>query len=291
MVYLTNERGNPMRSIAYGQVVQAVQDLCIEANCNLGTDLLQAFERAKAEEKSATGKEIMDQLIENASIAASDQVPLCQDTGFAVFFVELGQQVQISGGLLTDAINEGVRRGYSEGFLRKSIVNHPFDRVNTGDNTPAVIHLSLVEGDQLKITFAPKGGGSENMSGLKMLKPADGLEGVKQYVLTQVEAAGPNPCPPIIVGVGIGGTFEKCATLAKEALLRPVGQPHSDPQIAALESELLKDINKLGIGPQGLGGTTTALAVHIEIFPCHIASLPVAVNINCHSSRHKEIIL
>lgn len=280
-----------MRSIAYEQIVQSVRDLCIEANCHLGEDLLQAFSRAKVEEKSPTGKEIMGQLIENAVIAATDQVPLCQDTGFAVFFVELGQQVLINGGLLTDAINEGVRQGYSEGFLRKSIVNHPFYRVNTGDNTPAIIHLSLVEGEHLSITFAPKGGGSENMSGIKMLKPAEGIEGVKQFVLSQVAAAGPNPCPPIIVGVGIGGTFEKCAILAKEALLRPVGQGHPDLEIAKLETLLLQEVNKLGIGPQGLGGTTTALAVHIELFPCHIASLPVAVNINCHSSRHKEIIL
>jgi fumarate hydratase subunit alpha len=230
-------------------------------------------------------------LLKNADIARSEDVPMCQDTGFAVVFVELGQDVHIEGGALEDAINEGVRRGYTEGYLRKSIVGHPLERVNTGDNTPAVIHLKLVPGNKMKITVAPKGGGSENMSGIKMLKPAEGVEGVKKFVLDTVKAAGPNPCPPIIVGVGIGGTFEKCALLAKEALLRPVGTPSHRPEIARLERELLDEINSTGIGPQGLGGRFTALAVHIEIYPVHIASLPVAVNINCHASRHKEIVL
>lgn len=216
---------------------------------------------------------------------------MCQDTGFAVAFVELGQDVHIEGGALEGAINEGVRQGYTDGYLRKSIVGHPLNRVNTGDNTPSVIHVKVVTGDHLKITIAPKGGGSENMSAIKMLKPAEGVEGVKKFVLETVKEAGPNPCPPIIVGVGIGGTFEKSALLAKEALLRSVGTPSSRSEIAALEKELLDKINNLGIGPQGLGGRITALAVHINIYAAHIASLPVAVNINCHASRHKEVIL
>lgn len=265
--------------------------LCQEANYYLGEDVLQAFAAACEREISLTGKEILRQLIENAEIARREQVPMCQDTGFAVVFVELGQEVMISGGYLYDAITEGVRRGYQEGYLRKSIVAHPWQRVNTGDNTPPVIHTRIVPGDRLKIIVAPKGGGSENMSALKMLKPADGLEGVKKFVIETVKAAGPNPCPPIVVGVGVGGTFEKAALLAKEALLRPLNQPHPDPDVAAVERDLLAEINSLGIGPQGLGGLITALAVHMEIFPCHIASLPVAVNINCHAARHKEIEL
>lgn len=249
------------------------------------------MQKAYDHELSLTGKEIIQQLLKNADIARSEEVPMCQDTGFTVVFVELGQDVHIEGGSLEDAINEGVRRGYTEGYLRKSIVGHPLERVNTGDNTPAVIHVKLVPGDKMKIIVAPKGGGSENMSGIKMLKPAEGIEGVKKFVLDTVKNAGPNPCPPIIVGVGIGGTFEKCALLAKEALLRPVGTPNSRPEIARLENELLDEINSTGIGPQGLGGRYTALAVHIEIYPAHIASLPVAVNINCHASRHKETVL
>lgn len=263
----------------------------MEANYYLGRDMIEAFEKAQEKELSLTGKEIIEQLLNNARIAGEENVPMCQDTGYAVVFVELGQDVHIEGGLLEDAINEGVRRGYAEGYLRKSIVGHPLERVNTGDNTPAVIHLKLVPGDQMKITVAPKGGGSENMSAIKMLKPAEGVEGVKKFVLETVRAAGPNPCPPIIVGVGIGGTMEKAALIAKEALLRPVGMPSSKPEIAKLESELLENINALGIGPQGLGGICTALAVHIEVYPAHIASLPVAVNINCHVSRHKEAVL
>jgi len=230
-------------------------------------------------------------LMNNAQIAADEKVPMCQDTGFAVVFVELGQDVHIEGGLLEDAVNEGVRRGYTGGYLRKSIVGHPLERVNTGDNTPAVLHVKLVPGEQMKIIVAPKGGGSENMSAIKMLKPAEGVEGVKKFILDTVRAAGPNPCPPVIVGVGIGGTMEKAALIAKEALLRPVGTSSPRPEIAALESEILNDVNALGIGPQGLGGICTALAVHVEIYPAHIASLPVAVNINCHASRHREAIL
>lgn len=257
----------------------------------MGQDVLDAFTRAHDRELSLTGKEIFQQLIKNAEIARTESVPMCQDTGFAVIFLELGQNVQIVGGNLYDAINEGVRKGYVEGFLRKSIVDHPLERKNTGDNTPAVIHTKIVPGDNLKIVIAPKGGGSENMSAIRMLKPAEGVEGVKKVVVETVKAAGPNPCPPIIVGVGIGGTFEKAAMLAKEALLREVGKPSERSDIAALEAELLQLVNGLGIGPQGLGGTNTALAVHVEIHPCHIASLPVAVNINCHASRHKEAVL
>lgn len=257
----------------------------------MGQDVLDAIKSAYEKEQSVTGKDILQQLIENAQIAKNESVPMCQDTGFAVIFLELGQEVHIEGGNLEDAINEGVRKGYTEGYLRKSIVGHPLERVNTGDNTPAVIHTRIVPGDKLKITIAPKGGGSENMSTLKVLKPAQGVEGVKDFVLESVKAAGPNPCPPIIVGVGIGGTFEKAALLAKESLLRPVGQPSSDPYAAKLEKELLELVNKTGIGPQGLGGKTTALAVHVNVYPAHIASLPVAVNINCHAARHKEVVL
>ncbi|WP_092483252.1 fumarate hydratase [Desulfoscipio geothermicus] len=280
-----------MKTIDVGRITQAVAKLCKDANYYLGEDVIEAFNNAYEQELSLTGKEIIEQLIKNADIARAEDVPMCQDTGFAVVFVELGQDVHIVGGSLEDAINEGVRQGYTEGYLRKSIVGHPLERVNTGDNTPAVIHLKLVPGDQLKITVAPKGGGSENMSAIKMLKPAEGVDGVKKFVLDTVKEAGPNPCPPIIVGVGIGGTFEKAALLAKEALLRPVGVPSHKPEIAELEKELLKKVNNLGIGPQGLGGRITALAVHVNIYPAHIASLPVAVNINCHASRHKEVIL
>lgn len=250
-----------------------------------------AFEAALNTEISLTGKDILKQLLENARIARENAVPMCQDTGFAVVYLELGQDVNITGGFLYDAVNQGVRKGYTEGYLRKSIVNHPLQRINTGDNTPAVIHTTIVPGDKLTITVAPKGGGSENMSAIRMLKPAEGREGVKKFVLETVKNAGPNPCPPIVVGVGLGGTFEKAALLAKQALLRPLGQPHPEPDIAELESELLGEINKIGIGPQGLGGRTTALGVHILTYPCHIASLPVAVNINCHAARHKKAVL
>lgn len=289
---LTLDRGcAAIKTIATAEITETVARLCIEANYFLGGDVLKAIERMQGEEASLTGRDILNQLLLNAKIAAEEHVPMCQDTGFAVVFLELGQEARIEGGSLYDAVNEGVRKGYTKGYLRKSIVGHPLNRVNTGDNTPAVIHTRLVPGDSLKITVAPKGGGSENMSAIKMLKPAEGLEGVKKFVIETVRSAGPNPCPPIVVGVGIGGTFEKCAILAKEALLRELGSPNPFPDIAALEKELLGSINALGIGPQGLGGRTTALAVHVEIYPCHIASLPVAVNLNCHAARHKEAVL
>ncbi|KJS65089.1 MAG: fumarate hydratase [Peptococcaceae bacterium BICA1-7] len=280
-----------IKTIAAGAITETVARLCMEANFFLGQDITDAFNKTLGEETSLTGKEILKQLIQNAQIAAENKVPMCQDTGVAVIFLELGQDLQIAGGGLYDAVNEGVRKGYAEGYLRKSVVDHPLLRKNTGDNTPAVIHTKIVPGENLKITVAPKGGGSENMSAIKMLKPSEGIEGVKKFVLETVKAAGPNPCPPIVVGVGIGGTFEKCALLAKEALLRKLGGPSPIPDIAELEKELMNAVNKLGIGPQGLGGRTTALAVHVEIYPCHIASLPVAVNINCHSTRHKEAVL
>lgn len=283
--------GAKIKTISSDEITNAVSRLCKEANYFLGQDMIDAFKAAYDQELSLTGKDIFQQLISNAEIARKEEVPMCQDTGFAVVFVELGQDVHIVGGSLEDAINEGVRRGYKEGYLRKSIVGHPLERINTGDNTPAVIHLKLVPGNNMKITLAPKGGGSENMSAIKMLKPAEGVEGVKKFVLETVKAAGPNPCPPTIVGVGIGGTFEKAAQLAKESLLRPVGQPHPREEIAELERSLLEEVNGTGIGPQGLGGRFTALAVHINIFPAHIASLPVAVNFNCHANRHKEVIL
>jgi fumarate hydratase subunit alpha len=262
----------------------------MEANFDLGDDVLKAFYTAKDREESPIGKEIMDLLIENAHIARDELIPMCQDTGFAVFFIELGDEVQVVGGNLIAAINEGVRQGYTEGYLRKSIC-HPFTRKNSGDNTPAIVHVEPVPGDVLKIIFAPKGGGSENMSRVTMLKPSDGKKGIKDFVVNRVKESGANPCPPTVVGVGIGGTFEKAALLAKKALLRPVGSSNPDKEVAALEQEILEGINNLGIGPQGLGGSITSLAVHIELFPCHIASLPVAVNINCHAHRHKEVIL
>ncbi|WP_179946712.1 fumarate hydratase [Desulforamulus ferrireducens] len=280
-----------MRTVDCKIIIDEVARLCQEANFKLEEDVIASFKRSCASEVSQSGKEILNLLVENANIAAAESLPMCQDTGVAVVFVEMGQDVHLINGDFTEAINEGVRRGYREGYLRKSMVGHPFERVNTGDNTPAVIHLKLVPGDQIKITVAPKGGGSENMSALKMLKPAEGVEGVKKFVLDTIRNAGPNPCPPLIIGVGIGGTMEKCALLAKEALLRPVGQPHPLPDIAKLEQELLVSINRLGIGPSGLGGITTALAVHIEIFGSHIASLPVAVNINCHAARHKSVVI
>lgn len=280
-----------IKTVTALEIVETVARLCKEANYYLGSDVLKSFHEKQELEISQTGKDILKQLILNAKIAAEDQVPMCQDTGFAVIFLEIGQEVSISGGNLYDAVNEGVRKGYTEGYLRKSIVDHPLRRKNTGDNTPAVIHTKIVDGESLKITVAPKGGGSENMSALRMLKPSEGVEGVKKFIVETIKLAGPNPCPPIVVGVGIGGTFEKCAALAKEALLRELGKPSDIPDIASLEMELQGEINSLGIGPQGLGGRTTALAVHVEVYPCHIASLPVAVNINCHAARHKEAIL
>ncbi|MEE8381980.1 MAG: fumarate hydratase [Thermodesulfobacteriota bacterium] len=279
-----------MRKIEVRDIIEKVKDSCMSANFDLGEDILSAFEKARDTEESPVGEEILEQLIENAKIAKEEKVALCQDTGFAVFFVELGDEVTIHGGNLVEAINEGVRQGYQEGYLRKSIC-HPFTRKNTGDNTPAIVHVDLVPGDQLKIIIAPKGGGSENMSRVTMLKPSDGIEGIKNFVVERVRESGANPCPPLVIGVGIGGTFEKAALIAKKALLRPVGSTNPNPELDVLEKELLEEINNLGIGPQGLGGRNTALAVQVEMHPCHIASLPVAVNINCHASRHKEIVL
>ncbi len=280
-----------MREIEASRITEVVAQLCMDANFELGEDVIRALERALSEEESPSGIEVLKSLLENAEIASEERIPICQDTGFAVVFVELGRDVRIVGGDLYDAINEGVRRGYNEGYLRKSIVRDPLRRENTGDNTPAIVYLDLVPGDRLKITVVPKGGGSENMSGIKMLAPAAGAEGVKEFVVERVSLSGANPCPPIIVGVGIGGTFDKCAQLAKRALLRPVGTPNPDPFYADMESDILRRINDLGIGPQGLGGRITALAVHIEAYPCHIASLPVAVNIQCHASRHKSRVI
>lgn len=280
-----------MREIHYDEIVEKVADMCREANFDLGKDVMDAFRQSLKEEVSEIGRDVLRQLVENAEIAAAERVPMCQDTGYAVFIVEVGQDCRIVGGRLDDAINEGVRKGYREGYLRSSIVGHPLKRVNTGGNTPAVIHVELVPGDRLTIHMTAKGGGSENMSALKMLKPSDGLQGVKNFILDTVRQAGPNACPPLIVGVGIGGTFEKAAYLAKKSLFRPIGERSPLPDIAALEEALLEECNKLGIGPQGMGGRTTALDVKIEIYPCHIASLPVAVNLNCHASRHKHAVL
>ncbi|EGT3901869.1 fumarate hydratase [Clostridioides difficile] len=279
-----------MRKIKSEQIVEQVKKLCIEASLYLGEDVLSCIKEKAKSEKSEVGKNILNILIENAEIAKEKNIPICQDTGMAVFFVEIGQEVLIEGDTLTDAINEGVRQGYEEGYLRKSVVS-PINRVNTKDNTPAVIHYDMVKGDKIKIEFAAKGFGSENMSKMKMLKPSDGLEGIKKFIIDTVSEAGPNPCPPMVIGVGIGGTVDKCAQIAKKALFRELGEFNKDENIAKLESELLTAINKLGIGPQGLGGTTTALGLNIETFPTHIAGLPVVVNINCHASRHKKVVI
>ncbi len=280
-----------MREIEAKTITEAVKKLCIDANYYLNDEVLEAFRKCKEKEESPVAIDILNQLEENARISSEGQFPLCQDTGFAVLFVELGSEVMVKGGTLPEAINEGVRQGYTEGYLRKSIVSDPLERKNTGDNTPAAIHLEIVPGDKLKITILPKGGGSENMSEVRMLKPADGAKGVIDFVLERVSKAGPNPCPPIVVGVGIGGTFEMTALVAKKALLRPLGSRNPKPHLAAIEEELLERINKMGIGPQGFGGRCTALAVHVETFPCHIASFSAAVNIECHSHRHKEVVL
>jgi fumarate hydratase subunit alpha len=279
-----------MREIEVTQVTRAVKDVAIAANYEAGADLLAALARGAETEESPSGREIFRHLLENARIALEERIPMCQDCGLAVIFAEVGQDVHLVGGDFEQAIQEGVRQGYGEGHLRKSLC-HPLTRANTGDNTPAVIHTEIVPGDRLKLTVVPKGGGSENMSRLYMLKPAEGLAGIKMHVLLTVEEAGPNPCPPIIVGVGIGGTFERAALLAKKSLLRELGQANPDPEVAELERQLLEEINQLGIGPSGLGGRITAMAVHILMQPCHIASLPVAVNIQCHASRHKEVVL
>jgi len=278
-----------VRFISFETIKEKIKETCIESNYILGEDVLKSFRRALEQEESPLGREILNQLIENARIAREERIPLCQDTGLAVFFVEIGDEVRIEGGRLSEAINEGVRGGYRDGFLRKSAC-HPFTRKNTGDNTPAIIHYDPVAGDTLKINFCAKGGGSENMSRAIMLKPSDGLAGVEDFVVKRVWEAQANPCPPIIVGVGIGGTMERAAILAKKSLLRKIGEESSDGELANMERRLLEKINDLGIGPAGLGGRSTALAVHVLLEPCHIASLPVAVNINCHSSRHREIL-
>lgn len=279
-----------MREIDSKIITKEVKKLCIEGNIYLGDDVIKSFKENLEKEKSDLGKDILSILIENAQIAKETHIPLCQDTGMAVFFVEIGQEVMIKGDTLTDAINKGVSEGYTDGYLRKSVVS-PITRINTKDNTPAIIHYEMVKGDKIKIQYAPKGFGSENMSQLKMLKPSDGIEGVKEFIVKTVSEAGPNPCPPIVVGVGIGGTVDKCAQIAKKALFRDIGTHSEDEMIADLEKEMIKKINDLGIGPQGLGGNTTALAVNIETFPTHIAGLPVVVNINCHSARHKQVIV
>lgn len=280
-----------MREINTEDIIRNIKEMCIEANHYLSPDMIKVFNQARNNEKSPLGCQILDQLDENLKIAADDMIPICQDTGMAVVFMEIGQDVHVIGENLEDAINEGVRQGYVEGFLRKSVVSDPIIRENTKDNTPAVIHYSIIPGDKIKITLAPKGFGSENMSRVFMLKPADGIEGIKDAVLTAVKDAGPNACPPMVVGVGVGGTFEKCAILAKKALARPADSSSDIPYVKEMEEELLERINKLGIGPGGLGGTQTALAVNVETYPTHIAGLPVAINICCHVNRHVSRIL
>lgn len=279
-----------MREIKCELITETVKKLCIDANCHLTEDIKNCIKDARDNETWEGAREILDRIIENYNIADSENVPVCQDTGAACVFLNIGRDVHIDGNI-TDAINEGVRQGYGEGYLRKSIVRDPLDRVNTGDNTPAMIYYDIVEGDKIEITVAPKGFGSENMSRIAMLRPSDGVQGVKDFVVSTVEAAGPNPCPPVVVGVGIGGTFDKAALLAKKALLRSADERNGDPFYAQLEKEILDEINSLGIGPQGLGGRTTALCVNIEKFPTHIAGLPVAVNINCHVTRHKTEVI
>ena len=265
--------------------------MCIEANYSLSSDMVKAMRKAEEKEESVLGKQILAQLQDNLEIAASDMIPICQDTGMACVFLEIGQDVHFVGGDLTDAINEGVRRGYDKGYLRKSVVKDPVRRGNTGDNTPAMIYTEIVPGDQVKITVGPKGFGSENMSQIRMFKPSAGLQGIKDFILEVVETAGPNPCPPMVVGVGIGGTFDKCALLAKKALMRPLDTQNPDPFYADLEKEMLEKVNKLGIGPQGFGGKTTAIGLNIETMPTHIAGMPCAVNINCHVTRHKSEVI
>ena len=280
-----------MREIPVSEITEAVKKLCISANYNLNSDVYSAIENSRDNEQSPIGKNILSQLLENADLAKENCKPICQDTGMAVIFMEVGQEVHFTGGNITDAINEGVRQGYIEGYLRKSVVSDPILRVNTKDNTPAIIHYNIVEGDKVKIDVAPKGFGSENMSKVYMLKPSDGIEGVKNAIIDCIEKAGPNPCPPMVVGVGNGGNFEKCTDLAKKALLRPVGS-HSDKEyVKEMEKELLERANNLGIGPQGLGGNTTVLGINIETFATHIAGLPLAVNISCHVTRHGQVTI
>jgi fumarate hydratase subunit alpha len=279
-----------MRQISTKVISDAVKKAAIKANYELGEDVIAAFKTALQKEESPVGKEILEKLIENARIARTERIPICQDTGLAVIFAELGQDATIIGGDFKEAVEQGIREGYVDGFLRKSVCD-PFTRKNTGDNTPVIIHLELVPGDRLTLWVVPKGGGSENMSRLFMLPPSAGWKGIKERVVQTVVEAGPNPCPPTIIGVGIGGNFEKSAILAKKSLLRPLGSTNPDPQLAAMEEELLEAINKTGVGPQGLGGRITSLAVHMLVMPCHIASLPLAVNVQCHASRHQEIVL
>ena len=280
-----------MRTIDVKEIVQNIKEMCIEANHFLSSDMKKVFEEAVTREEAPLGKQILNQLEENLKIAAEDMIPICQDTGMAVIFIKVGQDVHFEDGNLTNAVNEGVRKGYVEGYLRKSVVGDPIERVNTNDNTPAIIHYEIVEGDQVDITVAPKGFGSENMSRVFMLKPADGIEGVKEAILTAVRDAGPNACPPMVVGVGIGGTFEKCALMAKHALTRNLFEESPIEYVKELEREMLEKINGLGIGPGGLGGTVTALAVNIETYPTHIAGLPVAINICCHANRHVHRVI
>ena len=280
-----------MREVSVSEITKNIREMCIEANHFLSPDMKQVFDEAVSREESPLGKQILNQLEENLRIAGEDMIPICQDTGMAVVFLKAGQEVHFPGGSLTEAVNEGVRQGYTEGFLRKSVVQDPLERVNTGDNTPAILHYEIVEGDSVEITVAPKGFGSENMSRVFMLKPADGIEGVKEAILTAVRDAGPNACPPMVVGVGIGGTFEKCALMAKHALTRDLSEEAPVPYVRELEKEMLERINGLGIGPGGLGGRITAFAVNIETYPTHIAGLPVAVNICCHVNRHAHRVI
>jgi fumarate hydratase subunit alpha len=280
-----------MRTINVSEITKAVRDMCIEANHYLSDDMKERLSEAREEEKSSLGRQIIGQLQENLQIAGDEMIPICQDTGMAVVFLKVGQDVHLEGGSLKDAVNQGIHEGYVDGFLRKSVVGDPIERVNTQDNTPAVIHYEITEGDKVDITFAPKGAGSENMSRIFMLKPADGIEGVKNAILTAVKDAGPNACPPMVVGVGIGGNFEKCAIMSKHALTRNLNEESPIPYVRDLEKEMLQTINKLGIGPGGLGGTVTALAVNIETYPTHIACLPVAVNICCHVNRHAHRVI
>jgi fumarate hydratase subunit alpha len=279
-----------MREVQASEITRAVRDLFIDANCNLGEDVLAAFDRGIVTDESPVAKEVLKELKENARIARDEQSPICQDTGLAVLFVEIGQDVHVVGADLKTAINEGVKKGYGDGYLRKSAC-HPFTRVNTKDNTPAVIHFDIVPGDRIRIIAVPKGGGAENMSRVDMLSPSAGLEGIKDFIVKRIEASGSNPCPPTVVGVGIGGTFERSALLAKKALTRKIGERNTDPELAKVEVEVLERINRLGIGPMGYGGNTTSLDVFFEVEPCHIASLPVAVNVQCHATRHKEAVL
>jgi fumarate hydratase subunit alpha len=279
-----------MREVAVKEITQVARDLYIDANLNLGEDVKAALQHALVREESPIGREVLAELIENARIAKTEGIPICQDTGLPVVFVELGQEVHLTGGDLIEAINAGIRQGFQDGLLRPSVCQC-LTRHNSGDNTPCVIHLEIVPGDRVKLTVLPKGGGSENMSGVRMLTPSAGLEGIKEFVVQQAKESGANPCPPIIVGVGIGGSFDQAPIIAKKALLRPLGSSNADPELAAIEADLLKRINDLGIGPSGYGGRVTALAVHVDMIPCHIASLPVAVNIQCHAHRHKEGVI